>query len=331
MPRPNPPRKRPRRRPDSVERAARAEVSLAKQTAQAKEKNGTQDAKAQSSAKSQSNAKARPASKGGPPPRAGRVIVPFVPWANRSYAILIIALAVAEVLVGSLAFFTLANPKPTFGLYVLGVSYTPLVPVAAALVAAPIAKFISKEARPMRFMESAMAGIMQYFVWLALFVALTYVIGGFATTPASKNSPSSTPLPTSQASPAATAAASPSPTASGSTTATTANTIATPQAVLGLLVIDVLSFVATFYLYPRLYRFMQRRPPPRAPPTKGAKSADDAKPMDKRQRQDAKRPGADASSPDGSSPGPTGMVERLDDAHEQATSEQETIEKDPTP
>ena len=94
----------------------------------------------------------------------------------------------------------------------------------------------------------------------------------------------------------------------------------------GLLVIDVLSFVLTFYLYPRLYRFMQRRPPPRAPPTKGAKSTDDAKSMDKKQPQDAKRP-----APDGSAPGPKGMVERLDDAHAQETSEQESTEKDATP
>ena len=35
------------------------------------------------------------------------------------------------------------------------------------------------DSRSLRFMESAMAGIMQYFVWLALFVGLTYLIGGF--------------------------------------------------------------------------------------------------------------------------------------------------------
>src|ERR1700683_2272245 len=45
MPRPNPPRKRPRRRPDAVERSARAEVSLAKQTAQVKERNGAPEPK----------------------------------------------------------------------------------------------------------------------------------------------------------------------------------------------------------------------------------------------------------------------------------------------
>ena len=177
MPRPNPPRKRPRRRADSQERSARAEVSLAKQTAQVKEKNGSADGRKPSNAK-------QPAAKGRQAPRGffgsrGGMDEPFVPWAKRSYLVLIVLLAAAEVVVGSLAFFTLPNPKPAFGLYVIGVSYNPLVPVAAALVAAPLAKLITKEARSLRFMESAMAGIMQYFVWLALFVALTYLIGGF--------------------------------------------------------------------------------------------------------------------------------------------------------
>jgi hypothetical protein len=235
MPRPNPPRKRPRRRPDSVERSTRAEVSLAKQTAQVKEKNGS-DGK-QSNAK-QPAAKARPAPKGAAAARARRIDEPFVPWAKRSYLILVAVLAAAEIVVGSLAFFTLADPKPFFGLYVLGVSYNPLVPVAGSLVAAPLAKLITKESRPLRFMESVMVGIIQYFVWLALFVALTYAIGGFAS---SKSS---------------------------------ASTIATPAAIIGLIVIDILSFVATFYVYPPLYKFMRRRPPPRTPQARKPKPED---------------------------------------------------------
>jgi hypothetical protein len=226
MPRPNPPRKRPRRRPDSVERSTRAEVSLAKQTAQVKEKNGA-DGK-QSNAKSQPAAKGRPAAKGGAGARPRRIDEPFVPWAKRSYFVLIAMLFVAEIAVGSAAYFTLATPRPSFGLYVLGVTYNPLVPVAAALVAAPLAKFITKEPRSLRFMESVMAGIMQYFVWLALFVALTFLIGGFASTK------------------------------------TAAATVSTPAAVIGLIVIGILSYVGTFYLYPALYKFMRRRPPPRS-------------------------------------------------------------------
>src|SRR6202521_1783082 len=217
-PRRTPPRKRPRRRADSQERSARAEVSLAKQTAQVKENKGSADGRQPSNAKPVANLKGRPAPKGGAAARARRVDEPFVPWAKRSYLILIALLLLAEIVVGSAAYFTLpdtrTSPRPVFGLYVLGVSYTPLVPVAAALVAAPLAKLITKESRSLRFMESAMAGVMQYFIWLALFVALTFVIGGFGSTSTpGKGSPSSTAsaLPTTTASPAASAAASPAP------------------------------------------------------------------------------------------------------------------------
>ena len=50
--------------------------------------------------------------------------------------------------------------------------------MAAALVAAQVAKYITKEQRSMRFMESAMVGILQYFVWLALFVGLLVPASG---------------------------------------------------------------------------------------------------------------------------------------------------------
>jgi hypothetical protein len=300
MPRPNPPRKRPRRRPDAVERSARAEVSLARQNAQFKDRNGAPEPKS-------SNAKPQPAaraSKGGPPARARRIDVPFVPWARRSYAILVACIAAAELVVGAAAYFTLASPKPIFGVYLLALSYNPLVVLAAALVAAPIAKFITKESRSMRFMESAMAGIIQYFVWLALFVALTYVIGGFgsASTPKS-GSPTATPLPTTSASPAATASPSPSSSSSTANAASTPTIVATPVVVAGLAVIDVLSYVATFYIYPPLYRRMRIKPAPRTPrPPKGSKT---------------KEP---------QSKGATSNVERLDDA---AAREQRP--RDPTP
>ncbi|MEA2637071.1 MAG: hypothetical protein QOE18_128 [Chloroflexota bacterium] len=286
MPRPNPPRKRPRRRPDAVERAARAEVSLTKQTAQFKERNGAPEPKSPN-AKPQPSAKA---TRGGPPPRARRIDQPFVPWSKRSYAIFVACIAGAELVVGAAAYFTLSNtpalPRPEFGLYLLGLSYNPLVVLAAALVAAPIAKLITRETRSLRFMESVMAGIIQYFVWLALFVVLTYAIGGFgSTSTAGSGSPSSTatPLATTPASPAATAAASPSPSASSTANSSTPAIVATPIAVAGLAIIDVISFVATFYIYPPLYRRMRIKPPPRGPrapkepdpkgsPAKGAKT-----------------------------------------------------------
>jgi hypothetical protein len=283
MPRPNPPRKRPRRRPDAVERNTRAEVSLTKQTAQVKERN-TPEPK---TANVKPQPKATKTGKGAPPPRVRRIDEPFVPWAKRSYAILVACIAVAELIVGAVAYFTLSNtpssPRPDFGLYLLGLSYNPLIVLASALVAAPVAKFIAKESRALRFMESIMAGIFQYFIWLALFVALTFVVGGFgSSSPAATNgSPSATatPLPTSSTSPAPSAAASASASPSASSAASTATVVATPIAIAGLAIIDVLSFVGTFYLYPPLYRRMRiKPPPPRAPrPPKEPKSVPDAK------------------------------------------------------
>ena len=176
MPRPNPPRKRPRRRPDAVERSARAEVSLAKQTAQVKGSNGSADGKRQSNAKSQ------PVAKGAAGARGRRIDEPYVPWAKRSYLVLVAVLFVAELVIGGFYYLTIQSskpPPPPFDIFLLAVSYQPLLPVAAALVAAPIAKFITKEPRSLRFMELIIVGIVQYFVWLSLFVALTYIIGGF--------------------------------------------------------------------------------------------------------------------------------------------------------
>lgn len=308
MPRPNPPRKRPRRRPDAVERNTRAEVSLTKQTAQVKERSGPEP----KSANAKPQPKATKPGKGAPPPRVRRIDEPYVPWAKRSYAILVACIAGGELVVGAAAFFTLTAPRPDFGLYLLGLSYNPLIVLAAALVAAPIAKFITKESRALRFMESIMAGIFQYFIWLALFVALTFVVGGFgSSSPAATNgtpSATATPLPTSSTSPAPSAAASPSPSSSASSAASTATVVATPVAIAGLAIIDVLSFVGTFYLYPPLYRRMRLKPPPpRGPrPPKEPKPVPDAK-------------GAAAS-------GGKSNVDRLDEA-----AARDAQPKDPTP
>ena len=112
MPRPNPPRKRPRRRPDAVERNTRAEVSLTKQTAQVKERNGT---RTRSQAEREARCQGSKPVKGGPPPRVRRIDEPFVPWAKRSYAILILCLALAELTVGAVAYFTLTKRPKTRG------------------------------------------------------------------------------------------------------------------------------------------------------------------------------------------------------------------------
>jgi hypothetical protein len=241
MPRPNPPRKRPRRRPDSVERAARAEVSLARQTAQVKEKNGSSDGKHQSNAMPAAT-KARPALKGAAA-RAQRMSEPYVPWAKRSLAILIALLAVCELIIGAITYFTTPGGKISFGILLLAVnanSLGPLIAVAAALVAAQVARYITKESRSMRFMESAMVGVTQYFIWFILFIGLLYVFG-----------------------------------LGGSASATKASSISEPLEIVGLAVIDIASFVGAYYIYPPLYKRMRLKPPPpRTPrPPKGEKTA----------------------------------------------------------
>ena len=246
MPRPNPPRKRPRRRPDSVERATRAEVSLARQTAQVKEKNGSSDGKQQSNAKPAAT-KARPALKGAAA-RAQRMSEPYVPWAKRSLAILIALMAVGELIIGAITYFTTPGGKISFGILLLAVnanSLGPLIAVAAALLAEQIAKYITRESRSLRFMESAMVGVTQYFIWFLLFIGLLYLFGLGGSAPSSK----------------------------------TAATINEPLEIVGLAFIDIASFVGAFYIYPPLYRRMRLKPPPpRTPrPPKGEKPTQGSK------------------------------------------------------
>jgi hypothetical protein len=231
MPRPNPPRKRPRRRPDAVERSTRAEVALTRQTAQVNEKNGSSGAKQQSSAKLA--AKAKPPLKGAAG-RAQRLNEPYVPWAKRSYAILVALMAAGELIIGGLTYFTYSGSKPPLATFLLGVdagSLGPIIAVAAALVAAQFAKYITKESRSLRFMESAMAGVIQYFIFFALFIGLLYLLG-----------------------------------LGSSASATKGLTINEPLELAGLALVDIASFVGTYFIYPPLYRRMRvKSPPPRTP------------------------------------------------------------------
>lgn len=303
MPRPNPPRKRPRRRPDAVERNTRAEVSLTKQTAQVKERNGGADAKQPTNAKALPSTKTRTNTKAGPQPRVRPADIPYEPWAPRSYAIFVAVIAVAEVVVGSGLFLTLSNIKINFGLFLLALDeFNPLIAVLGAILAAPIAKFISKETRTLRFVESAMAGVTQYFIWLVLSFAVTFLIGGFnvTTAPATgtgSSSTSSTPLPTVAATPtpgSSSTGASPTPKASATTVVGITTVTATPGFVAALILVDLISFVATFYIYPPLYRRLRRRPmPPRQPraprPKRGEKTeANDAPTSDAKPKRRGK-------------------------------------------
>ena len=79
----------------------------------------------------------------------------------------------------------------------------------------------------MRFMESAMVGVTQYFIWFLLFIGLLYLFG-----------------------------------LGSSASATSTASINEPLEVVGLAVIDIVSFVGAFYIYPPLYKRMRLKPPP---------------------------------------------------------------------
>ena len=261
MPRPNPPRKRPRRRPDAAQRAAR----LAKQTAQ--------------------STQPRP---GVPPPkepgqRAAAVATapPDEMWSRRSYAILIATIGAFEIVIGALLFLLAPNPKATIDLVAEMVGLQPYQPfplLAACLLAAPVAKRITNEARSLRFVESLVVGVVIYllFVLLATGVGFALTAGSSSsgsgtptpcpTTASACPSPSATaqptPTPTAAPSPSASANASPSPTPS--VLGTTGGAISASTVVAAAGVANVIAYVLTVFVYPPLYKRLRTRPRPPA-------------------------------------------------------------------
>jgi hypothetical protein len=254
MPRPNPPKKRPRRRPTGGQDAARADAALTRQTAQS-----TQPRTPSGSSRT-SNASA-----------AAAAPEPDEMWSRRSYAILIGLMAVVQLPVTAIQ-WALA-PAASNGIskgpvYAAVAVLNPVSLLVASLFAAPAAKFLSGERRTLRFMETIFAPIVTYFVWLVLAVgAGTLLTMG---TPTTGSGTSPTPCPASattcvtpRATPTPTAAASASPSASAAANATTITT-SSPVVYSTFTLIDIVAFVATVYFYPPLYRRLRvRRPPPR--------------------------------------------------------------------
>src|SRR5947209_2060418 len=136
MPRPNPPRKRPRKRPTGSQQAARADAALTKQTAQSVQAKTPVPAQ-------------RPAADG-----AAEAVAPPPDemWSRRSYAILIAIVALAQLPV-TLIYWALQPaasngvPKgpPEAALAVLN----PISLVIACLIAAPVARVLTHERRPL--------------------------------------------------------------------------------------------------------------------------------------------------------------------------------------
>lgn len=270
MPRPNPPRKRPRKRPAANPNAARADAALTKQTAQSTQpKNAvTQQQKPSGTGRSGGAA-------------AAAAPDPDEPWAKRSYAILIVVIALVQLPVTAIqwAFAPAATSGvPKGPVYAALAVLNPISLLIASLFAAPIAKLLAGERRSLRFMETIFVAIIAYFVWLILAVAAGALLtagttsssgsGGTVTPCPASATNCSTPQPTATPAPTPTPTAAPSGAASASAspgTITNPGGLAsnTPVVYATFAIIDTVSFLATFYIYPPLYRRLRvRRPPP---------------------------------------------------------------------
>jgi hypothetical protein len=268
MPRPNPPKKRPRRRPTGGQDAARADAALTRQTAQS-----TQPRSPASSSRT-SNAGA-----------AAAAPAPEEMWSRRSYAILIALMALIQLPVTAIQWAlapAVSNGISKGPVYAAVAVLNPVSLLVASLFAAPAAKYLSGEKRTLRFMETIFAPIVTYFVWLVLAVgAGTLLTAGSPTTggapsscgtasavatplPASASAAPGTPCPSASPQPSASpsVSASASPSASAAANATTITT-SSPVVYSTFSLIDIIAFVATLYFYPPLYRRLRvRRPPP---------------------------------------------------------------------
>lgn len=276
MPRPNPPRKRPRRRPA----AARADAELTRQTAQ--------------SARPQQPSKSSGGSGGRGGGGAAATFDPEELWSRRSYAILIVLIAATEVVIGLILFGLAPQPKDGVSLVAEVIGLQPFQPfplLAASLLAAPLARRLSGEARPLRFVETLIVGVVIYFIFIIFVTAAGFLLSPQSTgsstpctsavpspigngTAGASPSPSGTPCPSPQASasPSASASAQPSSSARGSATASPApgsNTVApgsnlpAAEVLAAAGVCYLAAYALTVFVYPPLYKRLRvRRPPP---------------------------------------------------------------------
>ena len=255
MPRPNPPKKRPRRRPTGGQDAARADAALTRQTAQSTQPRAPSGSSRTSNAGAGAAAAAAPA--------------PDEMWSRRSYAILIALMAVVQLPITAIQWAlapAVSNGISKGPVYAALAVLNPISLLVASLFAAPAARYLSGERRTLRFMETIFAPIVTYFVWLVLAVAA----GALLTSGTGTTSPGSSPTPcpasatcaTPRATPTPTAAPSASPSASAAANSTSITT-SNPVVYSTFSLIDIIAFVATLYFYPPLYRRLRvRRPPP---------------------------------------------------------------------
>jgi len=290
VPRPNPPRKRPRKRPDAQQRAARADATLTKQTAQSTQAK-----------------QSTPASKPEAPRDGAAVAAAPEMWSRRSYAVLIAIIALLQLPISTIEWAV--QPAAQRGpVYLVLIGLNPISLLIAALFAVPLAKAITHEQRTLRFVESLVVGLVVFAIWFFLFTAVANVIatplppgtGGNscgtasagAVTPipttasasASSATPCPSPSPGASASPSTSVSPNPSSSASATASASSSATAATviennPRNYAVLAGINVAAFVLSIYVYPPLYKRFRLRPrPPRSSaPRGGQRSQRDAK------------------------------------------------------
>lgn len=286
MPRPNPPRKRPRRRRS----APRADAELTRQTAQSSQPRAQEPAP-----------KRGLLTGGGGGGAAAAVVAPEEMWSRRSYAILIALIAATEVVIGLILFGLAPGQKDVVSLVAEMIGLQPFQPfplLAACLLAAPVARRLSGETRALRFVETLIVGVVVYFLFIVFVTAAGFLLSPGGATGTSNNCATSgapaTPLPNGTGSPSTSSAAaspsgtpcpSPSPSATGGTNASpsasagSASASATPSSGASSLaggtnlsaaaVLSaaggawVAAYVLSVFIYPPLYRRLRvRRPPP---------------------------------------------------------------------
>jgi outer membrane biosynthesis protein TonB len=269
MPRPNPPRKRPRRRNPNV-------VKVPEQTAE--------DGAATT---------AQPAEQQRPQPRLSRTAAALdrqpapldtSEWKRTSLFVMVGLMALAWLLIRLLT-YTFSKSTASVALYVL--FFEPFTLVASGFVAMPIAKRLTQEHRYLRLVETAMVGVYVFFISIffqAGVGALLQTTGNIVSVApqlnpvptacaANDTTCSTVPTPTQSATPRPT----PSPRASSSASASKPNASPSPSPAPTVTVrenatsysilsaADLLSFGLTplvFYPVYRRLRFKPRVPPP---------------------------------------------------------------------
>ncbi len=261
MPRPHPPRRRPRQR--------RRNPALVKVPQQSPD----QETEARQPAAAPPQRSARAAAVRA---NARAAVVDTSEWPRRTMFVLVGLAAVIEVIINLFGF---AQESKTVTISNFLVVIQPIPVVLSCFVAMPLTKLIMHERRYLRIVETALVGVFIFFIWFFLAVGVGALLGGNSSPTKTNPSPQATPLPanfsptpsaipTPTPSAASARGASPSPSARATTTVPVQQL--TSDAFAALVAIDLTAYAVTPFLFYPVYRRMRLRRP--APPTpRGAK------------------------------------------------------------